>query len=152
MNNKELKCYLPIAFINNDKYQYNNIGLVWIIFSPNKIKNYKELKIYLENRKYEAIVSNFFLNTKFVSNDISKSTREKVDVVISMTYAINPVENVTWSYYNAPDYPVYVGIGTMKNNESDILKTRVTFTINTELFFPYENLQQIDIYNNRLTE
>ena len=148
----DIVCYLPIAFINDNKYQYNNIGLIWITFHPEKISNYIALKEYLLKRKYQAGVSNFILNKKIAPNKSSKDTRKQVDAVISMTYAHNPIcKNVTWTYYHKPDYPIYLGIGTRKYTDSPNLETRVSLTINTTLFHSCKEFKPISIKKNRIS-
>lgn len=148
---QKISVALPIAFINNDSNQFNNIGLIWIQFCPKEIQTPEKLKQYFEKQKYQAIVTNHLLNKKLVPNNRSKSTRNKLDAIISMTYAYNPITNyVTWSYFDQPDYPLYIAIGTAKYTTSNILKTRITLTVNTELFTPSKDFTSFHIENNKI--
>ena len=148
---QKISVALPIAFINNDPGQFNNIGLIWMQFCPKEIKTPEKLKQYFDKQKYQAIVTNCLLNNKLVSNNRSKSTRNKLDAIISMTYAYNPITNyVTWTYFDKPDYPLYIAIGTAKYTTSNILLTRVTLTVNTELFNPSKDFKSFSINKNRI--
>ena len=144
--------YLPIAFINSSKNNYNNIGLMWLQFSPTIYKSIDELKSGLHKKRYEVMVSNTVLNLRLVKSDNSKSIRKNVDVVISMTYAIDPMgPNTVWSYYKRPEYPLYVAVGTSKVTNSNTLKTSVTVTINTDNFQPSKKMKELKIVDNLIT-
>ena len=105
----------------------------------------------MEENKYQIIVSNYLLNNRLVPNNRSKDTRNKLDAIISMTYGYNPkASNVTWSFFETPDYPLYIAIGTGKYTTSNILKTIITLTVNTELFKPSKDFKSIYIENNKI--
>ena len=141
--------YLPIAFINSSKNNYNNIGLIWLKFSPKICKSINELKELLYEKRYEIMVSNTALNLRLVKPNNSKSIRTNVDAVISMTYAIDAMgPSTVWSYYLRPDYPLYVAVGTNKQTTNDKLKTNITVTVNTDKFKPSRKMQELKIVDN----
>ena len=152
-NQHHIMVYLPIAFINTSRRNYNNVGLVWLKFSPDMYRSTDELKSCLIRKKYEALVSNTALNLGLVPPDSSRSVRGSVDAVISMTYGIDALGNeLVWSYYGRPDYPLYVAVGTDKRINSDILETSVTVTVNTDRFRPSKNMRELKIVDNIITD
>lgn len=148
----EIVIYLPIAFVNDNKNQFNNIGLVWLTFAPSVIKDYKSIQSILKKKQYEAVVTNALLKHHLIPKGGSKKARSNVDAVISMSYGTSPVNNIMWSYYNKPDYPLYLGVATNKLPGSNTLKTYITFTVNTGLFIPSNDFKSVTCNNGLLVE
>jgi len=152
-NRDHIMVYLPVAFINTSRHNYNNVGLVWLKFSPDVCRSVSELKSCVSRKNYEALVSNTALNLGLVPPNSSKSVRGCVDAVISMTYGINALgRRLVWSYYDKPDYPLYVAVGTDKQMDSDTLDTSVMITVNTDKFKPSKNMRELKIVDNIITD
>lgn len=116
LNGREMVCYLPIAFVNT-KGITNNIGLIWLEFDKNTtLENFDSL---LYKSKYQALATNFVVYygvDKFFGyfkKDLGSETRRSVDVVLtSIYYETNTPINISWSYKDISEYPVYLAIGS----------------------------------------
>ena len=119
---RPLICYLPIAF-QNFKNVKNNIGLMWLSFDEKDTLETVEKQIY--NSRYQILATNSMLLYKSNSKNISSDVRKSVDVVISfMLGTENSNIDVSWTFENISDYPIYVSITSiMKENYIDISQT-----------------------------
>lgn len=127
---RELVCYLPIAF-QHYKNIKNNIGLMWLVFD--KKDTLKDLDKKIKNSKYQPLVSNSLMI--FRTHDIKKGieVRKSVDVVLTimMGKESNDFE-VSWTFENVSDYPIYAAITSiMKDEYIDITQT---ITVCTDRF------------------
>ena len=119
---RPLICYLPIAF-QNFKNVKNNIGLMWLSFEEKDTPETIEKKIY--DARYQILATNSLLLYKSNSKNISSTVRKSVDAVISfMIGTENSDIDVSWTFENISEYPIYVSITSiMKENCIDITQT-----------------------------
>lgn len=119
---RPLICYLPIAF-QNFKNVKNNIGLMWLSFEEKDTPETIEKKIY--DTRYQILATNSLLLYKSNNKNISSKVRKSVDAVISfMIGAENSDIDVSWTFENISEYPIYVSITSiMKENCIDITQT-----------------------------
>jgi hypothetical protein len=139
---RDLVCYLPIAF-HNTKNINNNIGIMWLTF--NETDTVESIKRKMDKNAYQIFGTNFFLANRLLSTkSSSKSTRNNVDAVITILFSEEPNNiQVSWTYNNVADYPVYVAIHSRLSGNTVHLTQ--TYTVNTPNFEPGE-LEQAE-YN-----
>jgi hypothetical protein len=125
---RPLICYLPIAF-QNFKNVKNNIGLMWLSFEEKDTLESVEKKIY--DARYQILATNSLLLYKSNSKNISSEVRKSVDAVISfMIGTENSDIDVSWTFENISEYPIYVSITSiMKENYIDITETLTCSTL-----------------------
>ena len=127
--NRPLICYLPIAFQEYPNIK-NNIGVMCIKFdNQNETVETIDKKIYYS--RYQVAATNTLLLYKSFNKSKGSSVRKSVDVIISFMLAKenNADFNVSWTYENVGEYPVYVAVSSvMKNDEIEVTQT---ITLNT---------------------
>jgi len=132
---RDLVCYLPIAFYNTKNIN-NNIGIMWLTF--NDADTVESIKRKMEKNAYQIFATNFLLSNGLLSKKLSsKSTRQNVDAVITILFTedMNNI-NISWTYPNVADYPVYVAVHS-RLAENTVHLTQ-TITVNTPNFIPGE--------------
>lgn len=132
---RDLVCYLPIAFYNTENIN-NNIGILWLTF--NNRDTIETIKCKIEKNSYQFFATNFLLSNGLLNqNSSSKNTRKNVDAVITILFTedTNNIQ-VSWTYPNVADYPVYVAVHS-RLAENTVHLTQ-TITVNTSNFIPGE--------------
>ena len=145
---RPLICYLPIAF-QNYKNIKNNIGIMWLTFDPNidTIETIDQ-KIYFS--RYQIPATNAILLYKNNKKDDSIQIRKSVDVVITfMLGTENQSFDVSWTFENISDYPIYVAIASiMKENHFYINETITSSTPNFKIH--NEEFQEVHLNDYKL--
>ena len=120
---RSIICYLPIAF-QHYKNIKNNIGLIWLIFDPNK-DSIEDLDKKINKSKYQALVTNSLMLYK--THDVKRGTevRKSVDVVLTiMLGKENNDFKVSWTFENVSEYPVYAAVTSiMKDEHIEVTQT-----------------------------
>jgi hypothetical protein len=132
---RDLVCYLPIAFYNT-KTINNNIGIMWLTF--NESDTVESIKYKMEKNAYQIFGTNFLLSNNLIkTKSSSKNVRKTVDAVITILFTedTNNIQ-ITWTYPNVADYPVYVAVHS-RLAENTVYLTQ-TYTVNTPNFDPGE--------------
>lgn len=71
------------------------------------------------------------------------TTRKGVDCVVTQVYLENAGnENFLWSYYNKPEYPMYIAVASNKRADGT-MRTNVTVTSVTSAFKPTPEMQDL---------
>ena len=146
---RPLICYLPIAFQNYTDVK-NNIGLMWLSFDNSDTVESIDRKIY--ESKYQILATNSLLIYKKNNKNISSSVRKNVDVVISfMIGTDNSNFEVSWTFENISEYPLYVSITSiMKENFIDITQTVTCCTSSFDVK-KCENFNQIPFEDYKIS-
>lgn len=130
---RPLVCYLPIAF-QNYKNVKNNIGIMWLTFDPNNDSvETIDKKIYFS--RYQIPATNSLLLYKKNKKNTSTEIRQNVDAVITfMIGTENESFDVSWTFENISDYPIYISIASiMKEDHFDIYETITSSTPNLKI-------------------
>ena len=145
---RPLICYLPIAF-QNFKNVKNNIGLMWLSFEDKDTIEIIEKKIY--DARYQILATNSILLYNANNKNISSDVRKSVDAVISfMLGTENSDIDVSWTFENVSEYPIYVSITSiMKENYIDITQTLTCSTSNFDIS-KSKNFQEILFENYKI--
>ena len=130
---RPLVCYLPIAF-HPTEYVYNNIGIIWLTYDQSD--TIQSIAEQLERNKYQALATNFLVQYHFLTSSNGTKVRNEVDAVITMiTSEENPdveVSSKSWTFYNIPDYPIYVSISSIL--QSNTVHITQSLTVSTPTF------------------
>ena len=86
---RDLVCYLPVAFMDEYKDVFNNIGVIWITY--NKNDDYLSFKQRLDTSYYQAVATNTALVNHLVPKHKGSETRYNTDVVFTMVYILATV-------------------------------------------------------------
>lgn len=127
--NRPLVCYLPIAFQNYRNVK-NNIGIMWITYDKNDSLESIDKKLYYS--RYQIPATNALLLYKNNEKNTGSNIRKNVDAVITfMLGTENETFDVSWTFENISDYPIYVAIASiMKETYFDIYQTITSSTKN----------------------
>ena len=145
-----LRTYLPIAFVDNVPGARNNIGIIFIDFeaSDSVASLHKKIQQY----RYQAHATNLLVVKGLVGKSSGSTTRKGVDCVVTQVYLENAGnENFLWSYYNKPEYPMYIAVASNKR-EDGTMRTNVTVTSVTSGFKPTSEMKDLGppVNNGRL--
>ena len=140
---RDLVCYLPIGF-HNTKTINNNIGIMWITF--NESDTIESIKCKMEKNAYQIFGTNFLLSNRLLNiKTCGKNVRKNVDAVITILFSEDPNNiNLSVTFPNLGDYPVYVGVNSrLTENTVHLMQT---YTVNTPNFEPGELQKTEDDY------
>ncbi len=145
---RPLVCYLPIAF-QNYKNIKNNIGIMWLTFDP-KIDTIETIDKKIYFNRYQVLATNALLLYKKNKKNTSTQIRQNVDVVITfMLGTENESFDVSWTFENISDYPIYVAIASiMKDEHYDIYETITSSTPNLKI--SKDQFQEVELNDYKL--
>lgn len=140
---RDLVCILPIAFYNTTNIN-NNFGIMWLTF--NELDTVESIKKKMDKNEYQIFGTNFLLSNGLLDkNSCSKNIRKNADAVIAILSTEDPNNiEISWTYSNIADYPVYVAIHS-RLSENTVYLTQ-TYTVNTPYFEPGELQKSEDNY------
>lgn len=128
--NRPLVCYIPIAF-NPTKTVYNNIGIIFLTYQPSD--TIETIAMQLKNNSYMALGTNFLLYNNLIKSNNGTNVRKSVDAVITIIFSEDDIYvSKSWTFYNVSEYPVYVAISSVLNNNT--VQITQTLTISTPEF------------------
>ena len=143
---RKMVCYLPIAF-NPTETIYNNVGILWLTYEPSD--TVESIQRQLQQNAYQVLATNFVLCRGW-NNKKGSDVRQSVDAVITIIFSEDDINiKKSWTFYNVPDYPVYVAINSILSEKNEINVTR-TLTVSTPSFdigeseLPYEETRRED--------
>jgi len=97
---------LTCAFSGGDKKIINNVGIILLNLYPSITT--RDINKLLEKTKWQAVASNFLINSKVKSKS---NIRDYIDIVLSMSYFNIDYKrsNIYWTTSRIPSEPIYVG-------------------------------------------
>mmetsp|Transcript_7284 Transcript_7284/g.13603 ORF Transcript_7284/g.13603 Transcript_7284/m.13603 type:complete len:380 (+) Transcript_7284:49-1188(+) len=145
-----LRTYLPIAFVDNIPGARNNIGIIFIDFEASDSVSSLHQKI--QKYRYQAHATNLLVVNGLVGKGSGSTTRKGVDCVVTQVYLEHASnESFLWSYYNKPEYPMYIAVASNKRKDGT-MRTNVTVTSVTSGFKPTSEMKDLGppVNNGRL--
>lgn len=133
-NKEVLRTYLPIAFVDNVPGARNNIGIIFIDFHASDTVSSLHEKI--QKYRAQAHATNLLIVQGLAGKSSGSSTRRGVDCVVTQVYLENAGnKDFLWSYYNKPEYPMYIAVASNKGADG-VMRSNVTVTTVTSAFSP----------------
>ena len=87
----------------------------------------------LKNNAYMALGTNFLLYNNLIKSNNGNNVRKSVDAVITIIFSEDDIYvSKSWTFYNVSEYPVYVAISSVLNNNT--INVTQTLTISTPEF------------------
>ena len=136
--------YICRAFKNKKKSPFNNLGVIWVKFNPNKITSWQHLKAYIKNNKYQKYITNLYINSGIASLNDSKNTRSSVDFNLSNNYLVDsPIKRINTSYITKGSFYTPNYIALVSNYKKDHVESFVTITSNSDKFEPLDYMKEL---------
>jgi hypothetical protein len=130
--NRQLVCYLPIAF-NPTSTIYNNIGIMYLTYSPTD--TIETIQQQLISNSYQILGTNFLLYHNLINNNSGVKVRKNVDAVITIIFSEDSIYvSKSWTFCNISEYPVYVAVSSVLNNNNNTINITQTLTVSTPHF------------------
>lgn len=90
----------------------------------------------IQRYRHQAHATNLLIVNGLVGKGSGSSTRKGVDCVVTQVYLESATnKDFLWSYYNRPEYPMYIAVASNKG-ENGVMHTNVTVTTVTSAFKP----------------
>lgn len=137
--------YICRAFKNKKNSSFNNLGVIWVKFNPNKITSWHHLKTYIKNNKYQKYITNLYINSGLAGLNDSKNTRSLVDFNISNNYIVNsPINRINTSYITKGTFYTPNYIALISNYKDDHIDSSITITTNSDKFEPLKYMKELN--------